>query len=268
MKQRWTLMTMKSQPPSNDFIYQWIEKVQTDPEDKETRKRIVLHYKRLVESLARKYSKNQMIHEDLVQVGMVGLLAAVNRFDASFGNSFESYAIPTIIGEIKRFIRDKTWSVHVPRRIKELGPRIKRAIDELTNQYQQSPTIQQIAIYLEVSEEEVLETMEMGRSYHALSVDRQRDANSDGSTVSLLDILGEGESGFEEIHLKMLIDKLLTSLTDREQKILHYTYFDSLSQNETGEILGISQMHVSRLQRRALRKMRAALQGTETRIFD
>ncbi len=202
-----------------------------------------------------------MIYEALVQVGMLGLLAAIRRYDPDIGKSFESFAIPTIIGEIKRFIRDKTWSVHVPRRIKELGPKIKRATEELTTLDQRSPSIQDIADYLEVSEEDVLETMEMGQSYNALSVDRKIEADSDGSEVSILDLIGNEDGGFDNIDRQLLLEKILPILNDREQEILQCTYFENRSQKETGDLLGISQMHVSRIQRRAIRKLREALQG-------
>src|SRR5699024_6064267 len=120
MKPRWEYMT-QSQPKSKDDltdVYKWIELLQANPENEEIKEKIVLHYEGLVHSLARKYSYNRGNHEDLAQVGMIGLLISVERFDPSFGKSFEAFAIPTIIGEIKRYIRDKTWSVHVPRRIK------------------------------------------------------------------------------------------------------------------------------------------------------
>src|SRR5690554_6111529 len=168
----------KSQTNNKDEVYEWIKLLQKDPTNEPIQEKIVNTYNNLVESLARKYSRNSAIHEDLVQVGMIGLLAAVRRFDASFGRSFETFAIPTILGEIKRYIRDQTWSVHVPRRIKELGPKIKKAVDELTNMNQYSPTVHEISDYLEVSEEEVLETMEMSKSYRALSVDRKVETDS------------------------------------------------------------------------------------------
>lgn len=242
-----------------DHVYQWIDHLQKYPTDEAVQEKIVLTYTNLVQSLARKYSRNNLIHEDLVQVGMIGLLAAIKRYDPDFGKSFESFAIPTIIGEIKRFIRDKTWSVHVPRRIKELGPQIKRAVEELTNKNQSSPTVREIANYLEVSEEDVLETMEMSQSYRALSVDRKIVADSDGSTVSLLDLVGRVEDGYDTIDYQVLLEKLLPILPEREQKIIQYTFFENKNQKETGELLGISQMHVSRLQRRSLRKLREAL---------
>ncbi|GAB3045246.1 RNA polymerase sigma factor SigB [Virgibacillus ainsalahensis] len=263
-------MTTKSQPHNRgrDEVYQWIEYLQEEPTDEVVQEKIVLTYKDLVESIARKYSKNSTIHEDLVQVGMIGLLAAVKRYDPGFGKSFESFAIPTIIGEIKRFIRDKTWSVHVPRRIKELGPKIKKAADELTTMNQQSPTVKEIADHLGASEEDILETMEMGKSYKALSVDHKIEADSDGSTVSILDLVGNDESGYQNTDQKMVLEKILPILSEREQQILQCTYFDNLSQKETGEQLGISQMHVSRLQRRALRKLREAIQSESSEVFD
>lgn len=258
---RWISMTTRSRQHHNrdDEVYQWIKHYQTNPEDKENQEKIVLTYKKLVQSIARKYAKNEMIYEDLEQVGMLGLLAAIRRYDPEVGRSFESFAIPTIIGEIKRFIRDKTWSVHVPRRIKELGPKIKKATEELTIKSQRSPTIQEIAAYIDVSEEEVLETMEMGQSYNALSVDRKIEADADGSEVSILDLVGSQDKGFDDVEIKLLLKKVLPILTEREQQILRYTYFENKSQKETGELLGISQMHVSRIQRHAIKKLREAL---------
>ncbi|MBP2079802.1 RNA polymerase sigma factor SigB [Oceanobacillus polygoni] len=263
-------MATKSQPHNRgrDEVYQWIEYLQKEPKNEEIQEKIVLTYKDLVSSIARKYSKNSAIHEDLVQVGMIGLLAAVRRYDPTFGKSFESFAIPTIIGEIKRFIRDKTWSVHVPRRIKELGPKIKKAVDELTTMNQKSPTVHEIADYLDASEEEILETMEMSKSYKALSVDRKIEADSDGSSVAILDLVGNDETGYDNIDQKMLIEKIFPILSEREQQILECTYFKNMSQKETGELLGISQMHVSRLQRRSLRKLREAIQSDSTEVFD
>ena len=173
---------------SPEQINQWIMEHQNN-ENTNAQDKLVKHYKKLIESLAYKYSKGQSHHEDLVQVGMVGLIGAINRFDLSFDRKFEAFLVPTVIGEIKRYLRDKTWSVHVPRRIKEIGPRIKKVTDELTNELERSPSIAEIADRLEVNEEDVLEAMEMGQSYNALSVDHSIEADKDGSTVTLLDIM-------------------------------------------------------------------------------
>lgn len=244
---------------SKEQANEWIMRYQKNPEDEEVQMLLVKEYENLVHSLARKFSKGKGIHDDLVQVGMIGLLAAFRRFDLSFDRSFASFAVPTIVGEIKRFIRDKTWSVHVPRRIKELGPRIKKAVDELTNEYGRSPKVDEIAAFLDASEEEVLETMEMSRSYQALSVDSSIEADQEGSTVTLLDVVPDSDAGFDRMDSRLLLEKAFKVLTDREKELLQCTYFENLSQKETGERLNISQMHVSRLQRRALEKLRQAL---------
>jgi RNA polymerase sigma-B factor len=248
----------QSQPTKQtDDIIEIIEKYQKTNEE-EIQDYIVERYRALVESLARKYSRGRNMHEDLVQVGMLGLLGAIRRYDPSMGKAFEAFAIPTIIGEIKRFLRDKTWSIHVPRRIKELGPKIKGTVEKLTNDLQRSPKIEEIAVYLDVSAEEVLETMEVGKSYQALSVDHTIEADTDGSTVSLLDVVGSQDTGYEQINRKIDFEASLKVLTERERLVIKYTFLENLSQKEAGEKLGISQMHVSRLQRRAIQKLRNA----------
>ncbi|ADC49897.1 MULTISPECIES: RNA polymerase sigma factor SigB [Alkalihalophilus] len=251
---------------NKDEVYEWIRLYQETGEE-EVQVKLVKHYEALVRSLARKFSKGREYDEDLYQVGMVGLLAALTRFDSEFGRSFESFAVPTIVGEIKRFIRDKTWSVHVPRRIKELGPKIKKAVESLTVELNRSPLVHEIAAYLEVSEEEVLETMEMSKSYQALSVDRSLEADQEGGEVTLLDLVGNEDSGFEKTDQKMLLQKAFQVLNEREKQILMLTYYDNLSQKETGEKLGISQMHVSRLQRRALQKLRDSIKVEPSEIL-
>lgn len=244
-------------------VYELICQFQ-ESHDEEIQLYLVKKYEGLVISLTKKFSRGQGYDDDLVQVGMMGLLAALRRFDTSYGRSFESFAVPTIVGEIKRFIRDKTWSVHVPRRIKELGPRIKKAVEQLTNEYQRSPKVEELATHLDVTEEEILETMEMGKSYQALSMDKPIEADQEGSTVTLLDLVGSKENPYEQADQQMLLEKAFTVLTEREKSILQCTYFENLSQKETGERLGISQMHVSRLQRRALQKLRDSIRVEPT----
>lgn len=232
---------------TKDEVDRLISDYQTK-QDEQAQETLVRVYTNLVDMLAKKYSKGKSFHEDLRQVGMIGLLGAIKRYDPVVGKSFEAFAIPTIIGEIKRFLRDKTWSVHVPRRIKELGPRTQR-----------SPKVEEIAEFLDVSEEEVLETMEMGKSYQALSVDHSIEADSDGSTVTILDIVGSQEDGYERVNQQLMLQSVLHVLSDREKQIIDLTYIQNKSQKETGDILGISQMHVSRLQRKAVKKLRECL---------
>lgn len=259
----------KESPQDNQHskqIYEWI-KLYQETKDKDAQLQLVNHYEALVRSLSRKFSRGFDQEEDMFQVGVIGLLAALERYDEAFGRSFESFAVPTIIGEIKRYIRDKTWSVHVPRRIKELGPKIKRAAESLTNEHQRSPLVIEIAEYLGVSEEDVLETMEMSKSYQALSVDRSLDADQEGGEVTLLELIGKEESGYEGTDRRLLLEEAFRVLDEREKQILDYTYFDNLSQKEAGEKLGISQMHVSRLQRKALEKLRRAIRMEATEIW-
>lgn len=251
----------------NPEVYRWIEEWQNDPENKNVQTKICAQYEPLVKSLARKFSNRHVLHEDLVQVGMIGLLAAAKRYDPSFNKSFETFAIPTIVGEIKRHIRDKTWSVHVPRRIKELGPKIKYALEQLTEELGRSPKIEEIADYLSVSEEEILETIEIGKSYQVLSVDSALEIDREGSTGTLLDIVGSEEKGYEQIDRSLLIKNALQSLNERERLIIHYIYYEQKSQRETGDALGISQMHVSRLQKRALAKLREALHMESSEVL-
>lgn len=253
-------MLNHSQPnrKSKEEINQLIKDYQQHQDD-EALNALVLNYQNLVESIARKYSRGKTFHEDITQVGLIGLLGAIRRYDETFGKNFEAFAVPTIIGEIKRFLRDKTWSVHVPRRIKELGPKIKTTIEELTVKLQRSPKMNEIAEVLEISEEEVLEALEMGKSYQALSVDHSIDADSEGGTVTLHDIVGQVDEGYEKINQMLVLEKALHVLTEREKQIIQYTYLENMSQKEAGEKLQISQMHVSRLQRRAIKKLQEAI---------
>lgn len=261
-------MTTHSQPhlQGNKEVYQWIDEYQQNPTE-EVKTKLVQHYQNLVYSIARRFSRGQVLYDDLTQVGMIGLLAALNRYDSSFGRSFESFAVPTIVGEIKRYIRDKTWSVQVPRRIKELGPRIKNAIEELTIDHQRSPQMEEIAAYLSASKEEILEAMEMGRSYQALSVDNSIIPDQEGGTTTLLDLVGDQEDGYDKVNQSLVLEKVFNVLSDREKSIIQLTYFKGLSQKETGEALDISQMHVSRLLRRALQKLRETMKMEPTELL-
>lgn len=252
------IVSRKKSRASNEEVLELIEQFQKS-DDKEIETKLIVMYENLVYSLAKKFSRGQRIDEDLAQVGMIGLLAALRRFDPSIGKSFESFAVPTIVGEIKRFIRDKTWSVHVPRRVKELGPKIKKAVELLTSELQRSPRLDELSKHLDVSEEEILETMEMSKNYQTLSIDRPIEADDEGGSVTLLDLVGDNEFGYEKADQQLLLEKAFLVLTDREKKIIELTYFENFSQKEAGDRLGISQMHVSRLQRRALQKLRQSI---------
>jgi len=253
-------LSLPNYKQTKEQVLEWIKAYQ-ETEDEDAQTNLVLNYQRLVQSIARKYSNGKSYHEDIVQVGMLGLLGAIRRYDPNFGRTFEAFAVPTIIGEIKRFLRDKTWAVHVPRRIKELGPRIKSAVETLTTELQRSPKVIEIAEYLEVDEDDVLEAMEMGRSYQALSMDHSLESDSEGGSITLFDVIGKQDDGYEKTDQRLLVANALSVLTNREKEVIQYTYIDQLSQKETGEKLDISQMHVSRLQRKAIKKLQDAIQA-------
>ncbi|WP_342433559.1 RNA polymerase sigma factor SigB [Neobacillus sp. FSL H8-0543] len=243
---------------TKEEIYRLIREFQEN-ESEEAQTILVEHYTNLIGSIARKYSKGRNLHEDIMQVGMIGLLSTIRRYDPSTGTPFEGYLIPMVIGEIKRFLRDKTWDVHVPRRVKDMWPKVNKAVDELTNRNQRSPKIHEIAEYLGIFEEEVLETMELGKGYQTASVDKSIETGSDGSAITALDVIGLEDSGYEKVDRRLLLESALHVLNEREKQIIQSTFIENKSQSEVGELLGISQMHVSRMQKKAIEKMRKVL---------
>ncbi|WP_449538594.1 RNA polymerase sigma factor SigB [Ferdinandcohnia sp. Marseille-Q9671] len=251
-------MKKQSTNPKQESVEKLVHDFQTTG-SRVLQSKIVEKYENVIKSIARKYSKGTMFHEDIEQVGRVGLLSAIRRFDSSVGKSFYSFAIPTIIGEIKHFLRDKTWSLHVPRRVKEMGTKVRKAEDELTISLQRKPDVHEIASYLEVDSKDLLKVMELGQAYNTMSVDAE--LIKDGKTATILDIVGKKDNGFETALRKMVIKNALHVLTAREKLILHYTFIKEKSQKETGRLVGVSQMHVSRIQRNALKKLQQAVLG-------
>lgn len=254
------MMQSQKRKPNHNKIRELIRQFQEN-DDESAQERLVAHYQPLVAYLAKKYSNAKTCKEDLIQVGMIGLFGAIRRFDLSSGKPFETYAVPTIIGEMKRHLRDKTWSVHVPRKMKELGSKINSAVDELTKTLQRSPKVGEIADYLEEEEEDVLQAMEIGKNYQVLSVDHSFKADKDGGTTTILDVVGQNEIDYEHINQKLTLESALPILTERERKIIQHSFYHNRSQKEIGKILGISQMHVSRLLRQALKKLKKAMQN-------
>lgn len=253
-------MTNSKRKLNDPDIYELIEQLKKSPDNENIKELIVIEYKHLVNSIARKFAQDNTNREDLIQVGMIGLIHAAIRFDKSYGTSFESFAIPTIIGEMKRYIRDKTWSVRVPRKVKELSTKIQNAIDYLLVELQRSPKLEEIAEYLGISVSELGEAMLMNKNYKTLSVDFKYNSSLDDNIYSLSDIIGADEQYFARIETQMLLENIFKALNEREQKILKYLYYERLTQREVAEILGISQMHVSRLQKEALLKLRKQLE--------
>jgi len=212
----------------------------------------------LVHHLARRFRDRGEPHDDLVQVGTIGLIKAVDRFDPQRGVEFSTYATPTVLGEIKRHFRDKGWSVRVPRRLQELRLAITRATAELSQDLGRSPTVKELAARLEVTEEEVLEGLEAAQSYSTLSLDGSA-GDSDGESPALVDTLGSDDAALENVEYRETLRPLLDALPPRERQIVLLRFFHNKTQSEIAAEVGVSQMHVSRLLVKALGTLRGAM---------
>jgi RNA polymerase sigma-B factor len=221
--------------------------------DMAAREQLIEQYLSLVRSLARRYSYRGEQLEDLVQIGCIGLIKAIDRFDLDRGVELTTYATPNIIGEIKRHFRDKGWAVRVPRGLQELNVQLSRLIEEQTVQLGRSPTIAELAKAASVEEEEVLEALESGRAYSSLSLSA---GGGDDDELDPLESLGTEEHQYEVSEDRAVLAPGFRVLDDRERRILHLRFFDGLTQSQIAQQVGISQMHVSRLIRRALEKIR------------
>ncbi|WP_063837032.1 RNA polymerase sigma factor SigF [Phaeacidiphilus oryzae] len=205
---------------------------------------------------ARFRSRNEPM-EDIVQVGTIGLIKAIDRFDPERGVEFPTFAMPTVIGEIKRFFRDTSWSVRVPRRLQELRLALTRAGDDLSQQLDRSPTVAELAAYLGASEEDVVEGLAVGNAYTASSLDSTPlEEDGDGA---LAERLGYEDVALEGVEYRESLKPLLAKLPARERRIIMLRFFANMTQSQIGEDVGISQMHVSRLLTRTLAQLREGL---------
>ena len=225
--------------------------------DQRAREQVLVELIPLVRALASRYAGRGEPLEDLVQVGSLGLIKAVDRFDVDRGVEFTSYAIPTIVGEIRRHFRDKAWAMHVPRRLKELSLRLSRTLDELTTELGRSPTIAELAQATGVDEEDVVDALDSANAYTTRSLHAPFE---DGGDDSLSDRLGTDEAGYAEVEDGALVAAGLDALDERERQIVELRFFKEMTQSQIAAEIGISQMHVSRLLRRALATMRGRIE--------
>jgi RNA polymerase sigma-B factor len=229
--------------------------------DESARDQLVDRYMPLVRSLAARYAGRGEPQEDLVQVGSIGLLLSIERFDTERGVQFTTYAVPTIVGEIQRHFRDRAWALHVPRRMKELSVRLGRAIESLTAELGRAPTIAELAQTTGAEEDEVVEALQTSEAYSTRSL--SQPLGHDGpDDDTMQDILGVQDEGYAEVEDHALVEAGLGALDERERRIVELRFFDGLTQSEIAARVGISQMHVSRLLRRALHTMRGRLEET------
>ncbi|WP_405729217.1 RNA polymerase sigma factor SigF [Streptomyces sp. NBC_01537] len=211
----------------------------------------------LVKYAASRFRSRSEPMEDIIQVGTIGLIKAIDRFELSRGVEFPTFAMPTIVGEIKRFFRDTSWSVRVPRRLQELRLDLAKAGDELAQQLDRAPTPSELAAKLRISESEVIEGMGASNAYTASSLDAQPD--EDDAEGALADRIGYEDHGLEGIENVESLKPLIADLTPRDRQILSLRFVANMTQSEIGDELGISQMHVSRLLTRTLRRLRRGL---------
>jgi RNA polymerase sigma-B factor len=223
------------------------------------RSRLVDQYIGLVEFLARRFRNRGELLEDLVQVGTIGLLKAIDRFELEREVEFSTYATPTIVGEIKRHFRDKGWAVRVPRRLQELHLELTKIISHLGQDLGRSPTVAEIAEAAGTTEEVVLEGMEIAQAYNFTSLDAPLDSD-DSESSSFADQIGAEDDQLENLEYRAALAPEMAKLPERERRILYLRFYKGLTQSEIAELMGISQMHVSRLLNRTLMRLREALE--------
>jgi RNA polymerase sigma-B factor len=228
--------------------------------DLAARDRLVEDFMPLITSLARRYAGRGEQFEDLQQVASLGLVKAIERFDLDREVELVTYIFPTVVGELKRHFRDRIWSVSVPRRLKELHQQVSRLLEDQTARLGRSPTIAELAEAAGVSEEEVVEAIEAGRAYTARSLTSPPELDGD-SDVELIDLLEVEEQGYEDAENRELLGSGMRALDERERRIVELRFVDGLTQSQIAAEIGVSQMHVSRLIRRALETLGKEIEG-------
>lgn len=233
-----------------------------ETKDKKIREELIERHIYIAEILSKKYANRGIDYDDIYQVACIGLIYAVDRFDIDKGYEFSSFATPTIIGEIKKHFRDKGWTIRIPRRIQELSKKINNAKVTLSQELQRSPTVEDIANYLNSTEEEILEAMEGSKVYTPQSLDLTYDSNNDDKDLNLADLIGEEDAYFDKIENNDFLMRSMKKFNDMEKKILKDRYFDRRTQVSIAKELNISQMTVSRVEKRIIEKLKNEMYKT------
>jgi RNA polymerase sigma-B factor len=229
--------------------------------DQEARAALVERFLPLARQLARRYQRGGELLDDLNQVASLGLLKAIDRFDPERVTAFSSFAVPTILGELKRHFRDKGWSVRVPRDLQELAVKLDPTTETLQRELGRAPTIPELAKRLDTTTELILEAREASGAYRAVSLDRPRDDDEDADPLG--GAVGVEDPGFGLAEASATVERLMRVLSDREREVLRLRFAEDLTQAEIGERVGVSQMHVSRLIRQAVARLREAAEETQ-----
>jgi RNA polymerase sigma-B factor len=223
--------------------------------DRAARELLVERYLPLARNLARRYARSSEPFEDLMQVASLGLVKALDRFDTTRGYRFAAFAVPTILGELRRYFRDAAWAIHVPRGAQERALEVEEAQEQLTGRSGRPPTVQEIAEYLELRTEEVLASLQVGQAYSTLSLDAPRRV-TDEDQEPYGDSLGAEDERFEMVEADVVVTAALRQLPLRERRILQLRFVEDMTQSEIAEKVGLSQMQISRLLRRSLEQLR------------
>ncbi|HEY0517623.1 MAG TPA: SigB/SigF/SigG family RNA polymerase sigma factor [Solirubrobacteraceae bacterium] len=224
--------------------------------DEAAREQLIRRYMPLARALARRYGRSSEPFEDLLQVASMGLVKAVDRYDASRGSPFQSFAVPTILGEMRRYFRDSGWAIHVPRGAQERALKVRDAQERISNATGRAPTANQIAQYLELDLEDVVDALQAIRAYETVSLDAPRGSGDD-EIVAYGDSIGREDERYELVELDATVSAALGHLPARDRLVLKLRFVDDLTQTEIAERVGISQMQVSRLLRRSLEQLRS-----------
>ena len=231
-----------------------------NPNNKELRNQIVEKHLYMVDILIRKYLGKGVEYDDLYQVGALALVSAVERFDPDKGFEFSSFATPTILGEIKKYVRDKQWSLKVPRRLKEIAAKVQETKDQFYTENQRKPSVMEIAAITGFSEEQIIEAMEGSQAYGTYSLDKTYDEiGEDGESSFLEKYTGFDEKGYERIETSEIINKVVDQLSDQHRYIFKERFLYNKSQSEIAKVLGVSQMTVSRAEKKITKMFREEL---------
>ena len=230
-------------------------------EDGDTRARdeLCARFMPLARQLARRYQRGNEPLDDLVQVASLGLVKAIDRYSLERGTAFSSYAVPTILGELKRYFRDVGWAVHVPRGMQERIMQVNATVEALSRRLGRSPTPAEVGVEINMPPEDVLEAIEASVAYEATSLDAPR--SSDAESDSYADSIGADDEAYEQIEYLQTIAPTMRALPDRDRLVLKLRFEDDLTQSEIADRIGVSQMHVSRLIRRALGRLRTVAEA-------
>jgi RNA polymerase sigma-B factor len=232
--------------------------------DVRAREELVERFLPLARQLARRYQRANEPLDDLMQVASVGLVKAIDRFDPDRGTAFSTFAVPTILGELKRYFRDSGWAAHVPRGMQERTIYLEKAIESLQRRLGRSPSPKEVAAHTGQTEEDILEAIEAQSAYDAISLEQQRSDDPDHSDT-YADALATDEERYELVEYQATIAPTLKALPPRDRLILHLRFTEDLTQSEIADRIGVSQMHVSRLIRRAVSRLRAVAAANEAR---